>query len=83
MRFGDLRTGDIVTLCGSQSLVLAIQRPHPQNPAFLLIVWYLFDEKAISADMLHPDYALITGTSVHSDGMLTWTRVTNDLRNAR
>lgn len=72
MKFRDLRTGDVVTLMDTRSVIVAIETPHPKDPSFLLIVWYIFGEARLSFDMLHPDYDLIHGTTVHSDGFLTW-----------
>jgi hypothetical protein len=67
MKFGDLKTGDLVNLMGTKSVILAIEKPHPLNSQFWLVVWYIFDEKRISFDMLHPDYDLIPGTHVTED----------------
>jgi hypothetical protein len=72
MKFSDLRSGDVVTLRGVRSVVMAIESPHPLNPSFLLIVWFLFGQNRLSFDMLHPDYDLITGTSVSKDGMVSY-----------
>jgi hypothetical protein len=72
MKFGDLKTGDVLTLAGQTAVILAVEKPHPKNRAFWLIVWYIFDEKRISCDMLHPDYELIPGSVVHSDGFQSW-----------
>lgn len=70
MKFGDLKSGDVVNLMGTKSVILAIQEPHPLNPSFLLIVWYIFDEKRLSFDMLHPDYELLPGTHVTEDSSM-------------
>ena len=77
MRFGDLRVGDVVTLMGVRSVVLAIQTPHPLNPSFLLIIWWIFDQKRLSMDMLHPDYAIM-GDLQPFDDMRSWTQAMNE-----
>lgn len=72
MKFGDLRTGDVMGLGRLRAVVMGIERPHPLNPAFLMVVFYIFAEKRLSFDMLHPDYELIPGTTVHQDGMASF-----------
>jgi hypothetical protein len=72
MKFGDLKSGDVVNLMGVRSVILAIESPHPLNPSFLLVVWFLFGDNRLSFDMLHPDYELIPGTSVSQDGMYSY-----------
>jgi hypothetical protein len=74
MKFGNLKTGDVVNLCGTQSVVLSITKPHPEWPAgpYWLFVWYIFDEKRLSFDCLHPDYALIPGSTLVNDGLVLW-----------
>jgi hypothetical protein len=72
MRFGDLKTGDVVTAAGIRSVVLAIEKPHPQNPAFHLIVWWIFDQKRLSMDMLDPNYEMFEDAHVHHDGLVSW-----------
>lgn len=80
MRFGDLKTGDIMTLMDEQCVIMAIEKPHPQNSGFWLIVWYNLNSGWVSCDMLHPEYSLIEGSKVHSDGMVTWMQAGNKLR---
>ena len=79
MTFGELRVGDVVTLMGVRSVVLAIQKPHPLNMNFHLIIWWIFDEKRLSFDMLHPDYAILveslTAIQLHE---IVWTQATNE-----
>jgi hypothetical protein len=77
MTFDDLRTGDVVNLMGVRSVVLAIEKPHPLNPSFLLIIWWIFDQKRLSMDMLHPDYALM-GNLERPDDMRSWTQAMNE-----
>ncbi len=72
MKFGDLRTGDVMTLAGQTAVVLAIEKPHPANPRFWLFIWYLFGDKRLSFDMLDPAYELITGSKVSDDGLLSF-----------
>lgn len=72
MTFGDLKTGDVLIMAGVKAVVLAIESPHPLNPSFLLIVWYIFPENRTSFDMLHPDYELLPGSTVHQDGFWSW-----------
>lgn len=72
MKFRDLRSGDVVKMMGIRSVILAIEVPHPLNPSFLLVVWYIFGEDRLSFDMLHPDYDLFPGTSVSQDGMYSY-----------
>lgn len=71
MKFGDLKTGDVMTLAGQTAVVLGIEKPHPYNPRFWLFIWYMFGDKRISFDMLDPTYDLIAGSQVSSDGYLS------------
>lgn len=73
MKFGDLRVGDVVNLIGAKSVVLAIDKRHPLNPNFYLIIWWIFDQKRLSMDMLHPEYALM-GEVQEFDFMASWKR---------
>lgn len=77
MKFGDLKTGDVVSLMGVRSVVLSIEKPHPLNPNFWLIIWWIFDQKRLSMDMLHPDYALM-GEVQEFDFMKSWTQAMNE-----
>jgi len=77
MKFGDLRVGDVVNLMGVRSVVLAVQSPHPLNPSFLLIIWWIFDQKRLSMDMLHPDYELM-GEIEQPDCMGSWIQAMNE-----
>lgn len=79
MKYGDLKTGDIVTLAGSRGVVMAIEKPHPTQTGFWLIVWYLMDEKRLSFDCLSPVFELIPGSKVHNDGFHTWNWVASQL----
>jgi hypothetical protein len=83
MKFGDLKSGHVVRLMGMRSVILAIETPHPLNPSFLLIVWYIFDEKRLSFDMLHPDYELLPGTDVSQDGMYSYRKAMNEMSHNR
>jgi hypothetical protein len=75
MKFGDLKTGDIMTLVGTKGVVMAIEKPHPKNPHFWLVVWYLVDQDRFTFDMLNPDYDLIPGSTISQDGLVTWQRI--------
>lgn len=79
MRFGDLKTGDVMALAGSRAVLMARQIPHPVYPSFGLYVWYMLDEGRLSFDALRPDYELLPGSAVHSDGLITWTRIADSL----
>jgi hypothetical protein len=79
MKFGDLRTGDIVEMAGTKAVVMAIQERHPKDPGFMLIVWYLVAEKRLTFDMLSRYYDLIPGSSVTNDGLVMWSRLINEL----
>lgn len=68
MKFGDLKTGDVLTLAGQPGVVMAIDKEHPMHPGFWLVIWYLPSEKRLSFDALHPDFDLIPGSKVHQDG---------------
>jgi len=72
MKFGDLKAGDVVNLMGTRSVILAIQKPHPDHPSFWLVVWYIFDDKLLSFDCLHPNYDLLPGTTVSQDGLYSF-----------
>jgi hypothetical protein len=72
MRFGDLKTGDVMTLAGVKAVVLAITHPHPLNPTFSLIVWWILTDHRLSFDMLYPNVELIPGSEVHQDGLVSW-----------
>lgn len=74
MKFRDLRTGDVVTLIDKRSVILAIEWHHPKNHSFMLIAWYIFDDRRLSFDMLHPDYELLPGTRVSQDGFYSFDR---------
>lgn len=80
MKFGDLKSGDRVSLAGYNSVILAIEKPHPLNPAFWLIVFYIFEEKRLSFDMLSPAFDLIPGTSVSQDGLYSYRKAMDELR---
>lgn len=80
MKFGDLKSGDVLHLVGQRGVILAIEKPHPLKPSFLLIVWYLFDEKRLSFDMLHPDYELIPGSTVSQDGFYSYRKALDEIR---
>lgn len=84
MKFGDLVPGDVVTLMNTRSVVLAVQSPHPLNPGFSLIIFYVWDEARgrTSFDMLDPNYNLIPGTKVSKDGMQTYRAAMEAMRNA-
>lgn len=79
MRFGDLKTGDIMNMAGTKAVIMAIEKPHPKQAGFWLIVWYLLDEKRLSFDCLSPEFELIPGSTVHEDGLFTWTTIVNEL----
>lgn len=68
MKFKDLRTGDVMNLMGTQSVLLAIERPHPIRIGYWMFVWYVINERRMSFDALHPEYDLIPGSTVHQDG---------------
>lgn len=72
MRFGDLKTGDVMILAGQSAVILAIEKPHPANPRFWLFIWYLFGDKRLSFDMLDPAYELLPGSRVSGDGLLSF-----------
>lgn len=72
MKFGDLQAGDVVNLMGTRSVILAIDKVHPEHPLFWLVVWYIFDEDRLSFDCLHPDYDLLPGTTVSRDGLYSF-----------
>ena len=80
MKFGDLKTGDVMTLAGQRAVILAIEKPHPQNHEFWMFVWYILSEKRLSFDALHPGYALIPGSKVHQDGMASFRRALDEIR---
>lgn len=84
MKFGDLRTGDVVNLMGTHSVILAIEKPHPLNVNFWLVVWYIFKSPTepgrLSFDMLHPRYDLLPGTSVSQDGMYAFQKAMAEIR---
>jgi len=69
MKFGDLKAGDVVTLMGVRSVVLAIDKQHPEHRSFWLVVWYIFGEDRLSFDCLHPNYDMLPGTTVSEDGL--------------
>jgi hypothetical protein len=79
MRFGDLKTGDVVNLLNQKAVILAIEKPHPNSQNFWMIVWWLFEEKRLSFDMLHPEHALIPGTRVWQDGFLSFNLALNEI----
>lgn len=79
MRFGDLKTGDVMELAGTKAVVMAIQREHPRDPRYMLVVWYLMAENRLTFDMLSAQYEMVPGSSVTSDGLLTWIKITNEL----
>lgn len=72
MRFGDLKTGDVLTLAGQRAVILAIEKPHPLNHHFWMFVWYILSDRRLSFDMLHPNFHLIEGSSVVSDGFVSF-----------
>lgn len=72
MKYKNLQTGDVVSLMGTRSVILAIEKPHPDFPGFWLFVWYIFDEKRLSFDALSPEYSLIPGSTVVNDGRVSW-----------
>jgi hypothetical protein len=74
MKFKDLRTGDVMNLMGTRSVILAIEKPHPVRVGFWLFVWYIFDEKRLSFDALHPEFDLIPGSFVNQDGLYSYQR---------
>ena len=81
MKFRNLLPGDVVTLLDTRSVVLAIQSPHPLNPDFWLIIFYVFEDGGrTSFDMLHPNYDLIPGTRVTRDGMVTYREAMEAMR---
>lgn len=80
MRFGELKTGDVMELAGITAVVMAMDPVHPKNPNMCLVVWYIFGERRISFDMLAPGYELIPGSRVYSDGFVSWTRATTETR---
>lgn len=82
MKFRNLVPGDVVTLMETRSVVLAIQAPHPLNPDFWLIIFYVFEGKRgrTSFDMLHPNYDLIPGTTVSKDGMHSYRAAMETMR---
>jgi hypothetical protein len=79
MKFGDLKTGDVVTLAGTKAVVMAVDKNHPKQPGFWLFVWYLVAERRLTFDCLSPAYELIPGSKVVNDGLSMWTRITNEL----
>lgn len=79
MKFGDLKTGDVMTLAGQTSVILAIEKPHPLRPGFWLFVWWIFDDNRVSFDMLSPAYDLIPGTGIHQDGLVSWKRARDEI----
>jgi hypothetical protein len=78
MTYGQLNTGDVVKLAGTQAVVMATQ-PHPVNFGFLLIVWWIPAEKRITFDCLSPHYELISGSTVVYDGLVSWQLGVNEL----
>lgn len=74
MKFEDLRTGDVLTLADRTAVIIAIEKPHPENPKFWLFVWYIFEENRFSFDMLDPEYSLIPGSRVTRDGLVSFKR---------
>lgn len=75
MKFGKLKTGDVMELAGVKAVVLSITDPHPDQRGglgFLLVVWYIFDEDRLSFDCLHKDYDLIPGSTISQDGLMSW-----------
>lgn len=80
MKFGDLKTGDVMELAGQKAVIVAIEKPHPLNPGFWLIVWYIFGDNRLSFDMLHPDYALISGSKISQDGFNSYHRALSELQ---
>lgn len=74
MKFRQLHVGDVVTLAEVKSVIMAIEQPHPLNPNFWMFVFWVFDSRKgrPSFDMLEPNYELIPGTLVHSDGLHTF-----------
>lgn len=72
MKFGDLKTGDVMTLAGQTAVILAIEKPHPVNPRFWMFVWYMFGDARLSFDMLDPDGDLIGGSKISHDGLLSF-----------
>jgi hypothetical protein len=79
MKFGDLKTGDVMELAGTKAVVMAIERPHPWSPGFWLFVWYIFEQKRVSVDMLSPTVELIPGSSVYQDGLYSFGRANQEL----
>jgi hypothetical protein len=79
MRFADLKVGDVMTLAGQTAVVLAIEKPHPENPRFWMFIWYLFGDKRLSFDMLDPQYELIPGSRVSDDGLLSFQAAIREL----
>lgn len=77
MKFGQLKTGDVMTLAGTKAVVLSIDREHPLNPQFMLVIWYLFGQDQVTMDQLHPDYDLIPGAEIHEDGKRSWVDAMN------
>ena len=80
MKFGDLKSGDVMTLAGQRAVVLAIEKPHPLDSRYWLIIWWIFGEHRTSFDMLHPGYELISGATVISDGMLSFRQALDEMR---
>lgn len=79
MKFGELRPGDVMTMIGSRAVVIAIQRPHPLSPRFIMIVCYRFRDGKFSIDMLDPEYDIIPECTVHTDGMRSFREALGDL----
>lgn len=80
MKFGDLKAGDVMTLLDHRAVVLAIEKPHPLDSRYWLVVWWIFDEQRTSFDMLHPDCALIPGSSIHQDGLVSFRQALSEMR---
>lgn len=81
MKFGELAPGNVLDLAGQRAVVLAIQRPHPLQPGFILIVWWLFNAKRTSFDMLDPGCEMIPGSRVMPwDGMRSYQQGLDEMR---
>lgn len=72
MKYGDLKSGDVVNLMGVRSVILAIDKNHPRYPGFWLFVWFIFGENRLSFDALSPHYELLVGTHVSHDGLRSY-----------
>lgn len=79
MKFGDLKTGDVMTLAGQRAVVMAIENPHPVRPGFWMIVFYIFGQNRLSFDCLDPEYGLIPGTKITQDNLVSFQKALDEI----